>query len=407
MAPQSSERLVQSTETSGQPTGPSALTPPPGKRLLHIIRSIAPEGGGPTEGIRKLAEASGRHSGMELICLDDPAEDYVRSQNFPVHALGPSKGHYGYTPRLEEWLKRNLTRFDGAVIHGLWQYHSYGAYRSIHGRLPYAIFPHGMLDPYFKRAFPLKHLRKQIYWLAREYRVLRDARAVCFTTTIERDCSVDTMWPYRANPAVVSFGTSAPPGDPVKQRESFLALFPQLAGRRYFLFLSRIHVKKGCDLAIEAFARIARTHPDLNLVIAGPDEGGLRPQLEAQASALQVSHRLHWTGMLQGDLKWGAIYAAEAFLLPSHQENFGVAAVEALAAGLPVLISNKVNIWPDLVEDHAGIINEDTVEGTYCSMAAFLSMSIEERQQMIENGLRCFRSRYEMTRTAKALQDLF
>lgn len=388
---------------------PNGLQQPPAldKRLLHVTRSISPAVGGPAEGIRKLAHACGKGAGIELVCLDDPAAEYLRSESFPIHALGPSRGNYGYTPRLEPWLQANLGRFDGVVIHGLWQYHSYGTYRVVHGRAPYAIFPHGMLDPYFKRAFPLKHLKKQLYWLTREYRVLRDARAVCFTTPIERDLAAATMWPHRWKPAVVSFGTTAPTGDPVRQRESFLASFPVLAGRRFFLFLSRIHPKKGCDLAIAAFARIAPSQPELDLLIAGPDEGGLRPSLEAQAGALGLSGRVHWSGMLEGDQKWGAIYAAEAFVLPSHQENFGVAVVEALAAQLPVLISKQVNIWTDVLADQAGIVDDDTAEGTYRSMDAFLKMSEEERRRMKSNGLRCFQSRYEITGTARALNDLF
>jgi glycosyltransferase involved in cell wall biosynthesis len=293
------------------------------------------------------------------------------------------------------------------VIHGLWQYHSYGTYRMVRGRTPYAVFPHGMLDPYFKKTFPLKHLKKQAYWLAREYRVLRDARAVCFTTPIERDRSARTLWPQQWNPVVVSFGTSQPTGDAVRQREIFLSQNPALRQRRFFLFLSRIHSKKGCDLLLEALARVAEAHPDLDLVMAGPDEEGLRPQLEAQAKRLRISARVHWTGMLEGDLKWGAFHAAEAFVLPSHQENFGIAVVEALACGLPVLISDQVNIWPDIVEDAAGIVNPDTAEGTYRSMTTLLAMTPEERQRMVSHGLACFRARYEMKRTAQALNDLF
>ena len=328
-------------------------------------------------------------------------------QSFPVHALGPARGNYRYTPRLGEWLRQDLGRFDGVVIHGLWQYHSYGSYRVVRGRTPYVVFPHGMLDPYFKRAFPLKHVKKQVYWLAREYRVLRDARAVCFTTPIERDSAAGTLWPQRWNPVVVSFGTSQPVGDPARQREIFLAEYPALRQRRFFLFLSRIHSKKGCDLLLEAMARVAEAHPDWDLVMAGPDEEGLQPQLEAQAKRLRISARVHWTGMVEGDLKWGALHAADAFVLPSHQENFGVAVVEALACGLPVLISDKVNIWPDIAQDAAGIVNPDTVEGTYRSMTILLAMQPEERGRMISNGLACFRSRYEMKRTAQALNDLF
>ena len=377
------------------------------KRLLHVVDSLAPAAGGTTEGIRTLAESGAGGSAAEVVCLDDPAEPYLRGQSFPVHALGPAQGGYRYTPRLGAWLEENLARFDGVVVHGLWQYHSYGTYRVIRGRTRYVVFPHGMLDPYFKRAFPLKHLKKQLYWLAREYRVLRDARAVCFTTPIERDCAVGTMWPQRWNAAVVSFGTSQPAGDPASQREFFFSRYSALRERRFFLFLSRIHSKKGCDLLLEAFARVAEVHSDLDLVMAGPDEEGLRPQLEAQAGRLGISARVHWTGMLEGDLKWGAFHAADAFVLPSHQENFGVAVVEALACGLPVLISDKVNIWPDIVQDEAGIVNPDTAEGTYRSMTTLLAMQAEERRRMISNGLACFRARYEMKRTARALSKLF
>ncbi len=377
------------------------------KRLLHVVASLAPAAGGTTEGIRKLAESGAGVSAVEVVCLDAPGESYLRGESFPVHALGPAQGSYRYTPRLGEWLGQNLARFDGVVIHGLWQYHSYGSYRMVRGRTPYVVFPHGMLDPYFKRAFPLKHLKKQVYWLAREYRVLRDARAVCFTTPIERDSAAGTMWPQRWNPAVVSFGTSQPEGDPARQREIFLSQYPALRQRRFFLFLSRIHSKKGCDLLLDAFARVVEAHPDLDLVMAGPDEGGLRPQLEAQAKRLGISARVYWVGMVEGDLKWGAFHAADAFVLPSHQENFGIAVVEALACGVPVLISDKVNIWPDIVHDEAGIVNPDTAEGTYRSMSTLLAMRPEERQRMISNGVACFRARYEMKRTARALNELF
>jgi glycosyltransferase involved in cell wall biosynthesis len=291
------------------------------------------------------------------------------------------------------------------VIHGLWQHHSYGTYRIVRGRTPYVVFPHGMLDPYFKRAFPLKHVRKQVYWLAREYPVLRDAKTVCFTTAIERDSAAETFWPRGWKPAVVSFGTSEPGGDPAAQRESFLSCYPALRGRGFFLFLSRIHSKKGCDLLLDAFARLARL--DLDLVMAGPDEEGLQPQLEAQAKRLGIYDRIHWTGMLEGEMKWGALRAAEAFVLPSHQENFGVAVVEALACEVPVIISDKVNIWPDIQKDQAGIVNPDTAEGTYRSMAALLAMTAEERGRMVRNGLGCFRARYEMKKTAQALDEIF
>jgi glycosyltransferase involved in cell wall biosynthesis len=373
-------------------------------RLLHVVASFAPAAGGTTEAIRNLAQCC--VGAVEVVCLDDPNAAYVQGQSFPVHALGPPRGNYRWTPRLQPWLEENLDRFDGVVIHGLWQYHGYGSYGVVRGRLPYVVFPHGMLDPYFKRAFRLKHFKKQVYWLAREHRMLRDARAVCFTTAIERDASTKTFWPGGWTPAVVSLGTTEPGGDPSAQREAFLTRFPGLRGRRFFLFLSRIHRKKGCDLLLEAFGRVAGA-TDLDLVMAGPDEEGLQPVLEAQAARLGITGRVHWTGMLEGEVKWGSLRAAEAFVLPSHQENFGIAVVEAMACGVPVIISDKVNIWPEIAQDKAGIVTADSAEGTYQGMTAFLAMQPEERLQMIRNGVDCFRGRYEMRRSAAALNALF
>src|ERR1700733_14354857 len=86
------------------------------KRLLHVVDSLAPAAGGTTEGIRRLAESGAGISAVEVVCLDDPGESNLRGQSFPVHALGPARGNYRYTPRLGEWLAQNLARFDGVVI---------------------------------------------------------------------------------------------------------------------------------------------------------------------------------------------------------------------------------------------------------------------------------------------------
>ena len=115
-----------------------------------------------------------------------------------------------------------------------------------------------------------------------------------------------TLWPQRWTPAVVSLGTSEPGGDRALQREAFLGRFPALRRRRFFLFLSRIHRKKGCDLLLEAFGRVARAYPDLDLVMAGPDEGACGPSWRRKRSGWGSQARVHWTGMLEGDLKWGA-----------------------------------------------------------------------------------------------------
>jgi glycosyltransferase involved in cell wall biosynthesis len=107
------------------------------------------------------------------------------------------------------------------------------------------------------------------------------------------------------------------------------------------LFLGRLHPKKGLELLLPAFARLPG---DALLVIAGPDSDGYRARLEALAAGLGVGHRLLFTGLLLGRDKWAALVDADLFVLPSYQENFGIAVVEALAAGTPVLISDQVNL---------------------------------------------------------------
>src|SRR6185312_16437421 len=114
-----------------------------------------------------------------------------------------------------------------------------------------------------------------------------------------------------------------------RQIEKFQASVPALGGRGFLLYMGRIHEKKGCDLLLEAFGRLAAVNPDLDLVIAGSGRDGLPSKLKAQAVRFGIASRVHWPGMIRGDLKWGALRACQAFVLPSHQENFGISVVEA------------------------------------------------------------------------------
>jgi glycosyltransferase involved in cell wall biosynthesis len=162
--------------------------------------------------------------------------------------------------------------------------------------------------------------------------------------------------------------------------------------------LGRIHPKKGCDLLFEAFARVA--NPELHLVMAGPDETGWGTELKTQAMRLGIADRIIWTGMLRGDAKWGALYGAEAFVLPSHQENFGIAVADALACGLIPLISDKVNIAPDVAADGAALMESDTLEGTVHLIERFQALSKEERRIMRINALTCYQRRYALGNAA-------
>jgi glycosyltransferase involved in cell wall biosynthesis len=310
------------------------------------------------------------------------------------------------------WIKQQQREFDAVLVHGVWQYSSFGVWRALHGSsTPYFVLPHGMLDPWFKRTYPLKHVKKMLYWPWAEYRVLRDAAAVLFTSQEEMRLARQSFSPYRCNEVVINYGTTAPDVDlPATERE-FLTKFPELRGKRILLFLGRLHEKKGCDLLIEAFAALKESTDEernLHLVIAGPSSdqaylAHLKRLATSVSGKRQENIPIKFTGMLSGSLKWGALSAADAFVLPSHQENFGIAVVEALACATPVLISNKVNIWREIVDDGAGLADEDDRDGTRRLLDRWLGLSEQERDKMRVNARNCFDRRFHVDQAVESL----
>ncbi|HEY4801493.1 MAG TPA: glycosyltransferase [Paraburkholderia sp.] len=377
-------------------------------KILHLVSTVDPRSGGPIEGVRQsgLAMTALGHQ-IEVASLDPIDAPYVREFPLALHALGPGRGHYGYSPGYVPWLRANAGRFDAAIVHGLWQYHGFGAWRALrHAQLPYYVYTHGMLDPWFKATYPVKHLKKWTYWPWGDFRVLRDAAAVIFTTDEERLLARQSFWLYRANERVVPFGTNAPREDPHTLREAFLQESPHLQNKRIVLFLGRLHPKKGCDMLVHAFAEHAHEIPDAHLLIAGPDKGNWQPALHAIAQSHGIAHRISWPGMLQGNLKWGAFYASDVFVLPSHQENFGVAVAEALACGLPVLVSDKVGVWREVQADHAGFVAPDTVAGTQRLFAAWRALDERARNTMRSQARRTFDARFAMDGMVHSLLGL-
>jgi glycosyltransferase involved in cell wall biosynthesis len=373
-------------------------------KYLQVISSLDPANGGPPESVRLLSEATlALGHTVELATMDDPARGFSQTFPCPVHELGPSRlGTYGFCPALLQWLHTHVARYDAVIVNGLWQYHG-AAVRLAARRAqrPYFVFPHGMLDPWFRLRYPLRHAKKLLYWHLAERRVLADARAVLFTCEEERRLARATFPQYQAAEAIVCLGTATPPTDAEASRDKFLARHPELRDKDFLLFMGRIHPKKGIDMLLRALAGCdTATRPVL--VIAGPDQNGQRQQLERLAQDLAVENVV-WTGMLTGPLKWGALHSAAAFVLPSHQENFGIAVAEALACGLPSLISNKVNIWREIAMDEAGLVQDDTVEGTLNLIRSWISLDAPTRARMASNAGACFARRFRIDSAAAAL----
>jgi glycosyltransferase involved in cell wall biosynthesis len=179
-------------------------------------------------------------------------------------------------------------------------------------------------------------------------------------------------------------------------------------GRHFWLFLGRVHSKKGVDLLLEAYAAVRKTTPAVrlasfpDLVIAGPClDAGYLATLKEIAEKEEITPFVHWAGMLTGDAKWGALQSAEAFILPSHQENFGIAVVEALACGKPVLISNCVNIWRELVADGAALVESDDQAGVQSLFQRWLALPDAARTAMSTAAVESFRKRFEITHAAE------
>ena len=377
-------------------------------RLLRIITSTDPEAGGVIESVLQASVAlKGLGHEVELLSLDAPSVPWLESLPIKAHAIGPAVTNYAYCPRIKNWLEQHHMNYDAFIIDGLWQYHGMATRRALLklGR-SYYVYTHGMLDPWFKKRYPLKHIKKWFFWPWSDYLVLRDAKKVLFTTEEEMAVSSQSFWLYRCNGEVAPIGTSAFQGNVDEAKAEFYAAYPELKHKPYLLFLSRIHPKKGVDLLIEAFAQNQHLNPDLQLVIAGPDQMGLQGDFEQLAQRLGVSNKIIWTGMLKANMKWGAYHNSDAFILPSHQENFGIVVAEALSCGVPTLISDKVNIWREVKKDGAGIVEDDTLQGCSSLISQWINLSHQQRSCMINETTKCFNRNFEITKSAENLIEV-
>ena len=375
-------------------------------KILQLVHTLDPSVGGVAAAVTALSRGlAQRGHKIDIVVLDDPSATWMKYIDLNVHALGVGRRSYRYSAMLLPWLRQHGGDYDRVIVNGIWQYLSFAAWRRYAGSgIPYFVFPHGMLDPWFKKTFPLKHLKKWLYWPWAEYRVLRDAAAVIFTSEEERLLARKSFWLYHAREKVSPLGIEAPLAFE-NAKSKFLARYPQLQNTRNLLFLGRLHPKKGCDILLEAFARTQSREP-MALILAGPDQIGWETELRRRVERLNLSDPVIFTGMLEGEMKQGAFAAADAFVLPSHQENFGIAVVEALAADVPVLISSRVNIWREIEADRAGFVESDNVDGTTRLLQNWIDTPRSERDAMRQNARKCFEQRFEINRAVDSLLQI-
>ena len=366
-------------------------------RILHVVPGISPKYGGPTN-IPGLLRGLIRH-GVDTTLLttdNDPDGRLDVPLNVPVvrdgvtqifHHVWPVGGRFGFAPSLMTTLRRSVASYDLVHIHWLYNFACTAAARAaVAARVPFVVQPRASLDPHMRKK---NDVIKRAYLATFGRPLLTQAAAVVFTADDER--ALASYGPRRPE-WVIPNGIEMAVYDRLPPRGTFRAAFPGLDGP-FLLFLGRLSRQKGLDLLLPAFHRISRARPDLRLVLAGPGHEGYEAEVRTMAQTLGVTDRVLFPGLIAGDLKLAALVDADLFVLPSYAENFGGVIIEALACGLPVLVSDQVNIHRELSEAGAAAVVTTSVDAVESGIAAALA-DTGARHRIATLGPALVRSRY-------------
>ena len=348
-------------------------------RIVHVTPYMHPAAGGPPVVVDRLSrELASRGHELRVLTTDlfgdareTDQDGAPRPYSLEVFScLGGNR--YGFSTRFWRGIRSFVRDCDVVHIHTLWTFASLAAARaSLDAGVPFLVMPHGMLDPHSVRRGWFK---KQFYGRMLEWPLLRRAQGFCYTHVEEERLAAITCGRLPRG-HIVELGAEIPPECPKEDlRAEFLARHPELDGKSIVLFLGRIHAKKGFDLLIPAFESLCRQRQDAHLLIVGTGETNYVESIREDVGRRGLAARVTFTGLLQGREKWGALAASDLFVLPSYQENFGLAVVEAIRSGVPVILSRYVNLWKDVVDAGAGRACEINVE----SVAATLRESLDD-----------------------------
>lgn len=360
-------------------------------KILHVIANLAPRYGGPSKACWEMARAVARlgHEvsiyttnqdgpGELAVPVDRPVyRDGVEIRYFPIQA----PRFWGTSLPLARALRQKIPAVDLVHLHSLYLFHNLvaGHYCRQYA-IPYLMRPQGTLDPFIYRRH---RWRKRLMELLFEHRNIRRAAALHFTTAEEAELAAP--FTFQTPSVVVPLGIDGAEFALLPDPGRFRARHPEIGNKRIILFFGRVNFKKGLNILVEAFGAVARRREDVHLVIAGPDNEGWGDKVRSWLSAEGLLGRFTFTGMLLGPEKLAVLRDADMFVLPSYSENFGIAVIEAMAAGLPVIISDKVNIWREVQAGGAGRVIPCDAEALAGQILELLAQP-ELTRQMGGNG---------------------
>lgn len=382
-------------------------------KVLHVIPSVAPRYGGPSQAVVEMCRALHAQGADVLIATTDAdgAGRLPVAHARPVPYLEvptiffPRQWSeaFKYSRALARWLEQHVNEFDVVHIHAVFSHACLVAARACRRHdVPYIVRPLGTLDPW---SLKQKRLRKQLYWHIGGQRMLHNAAAVHYTTIEERRLVEEALG--LSHGVVIRLGVA---GDLLRHANGTEQIKARslLAGVDYILVLSRLHTKKGLDLLMQAFLRLIREQEfrRWKLVLAGEGDAHYVDRLRRMAVAGGASDRVVFTGWLEGEAKYSILRDAALLALPSYQENFGICVLEALAYGVPVLISPHVNLAQDIEEVGAGWVSHLEHESLTSTLGDALKQK-SERARRGQAGREYVNKRFAWSAVAAELLTLY
>lgn len=383
-------------------------------RVLHVIPSLAPTSGGPSFAMPAMATALADAGVNVTVVTTDDDGPGRHLQGVPLGQRVPMNGwdaiyfrkqteFYKASLPLRAWLRSHVTEFDIVHIHAVFSFASLVAgHAAAAAGVPYVVRPLGVLN-----RWGVEHRRRYLKALSLRWfdlPMLRKAAAMHYTSRMEM---IEVARFHLSNrQQVVPLGIDLRPFEMLPPRQVFSERFPETAVTRNILFLSRIDEKKGLDLLIEAFASIAARRPGIRLVICGGGSLAMTEQCQRQAALLGVADRVTWTGHVSGDMRLAAFSAAEIFVLPSHSENFGIALLEAMAAGLPCLSTDQVALAADAAAEQAVMLSARDPAAIAGALVELLD-SAPRRQSLSAHARLLAQRQYSLKAMADGLLELY